>query len=188
VLLGPIPPFLLKTNDNSEGVNKTVFDGIMAAVVADRYALKDFLDNFYNVDKLPPARISDQARQASWNVGAGASAHAIVACVPTWLTDFRGDLPKIDVPTLVVQGTEDRILPIGSTGRVLRSSRMSGSWRSRKVRTTSAGLTPAESTRPCSIFSPTSCASLAGLGVGEGTQVRGLLQACAIPEAEVGIA
>ena len=115
-----MPPFLLKTNDNPEGVNKSVFDGIMAAVVADRYAyLKDFLDNFYNVDKLRPARISDQAWQASWNVGAGASAHATLACVPTWLTDFRGDLPKIDVPTLVVQGTEDRTLPVGSTGRRL---------------------------------------------------------------------
>jgi non-heme chloroperoxidase len=120
VLLGPIPPFLLKTSDNPEGVDKSVFDGIIAAATADRYAyFKDFFDNFYNVDKLGPARISDQALQASFNVAAGASAYASVACVPTWLTDFRADLPKIDVPTLVVQGTEDRILPIDATGRRL---------------------------------------------------------------------
>ena len=57
-------------------------------------------------------RISDQAWQASFNVAAGASPHATYACVDTWLTDFRADLPRIDVPVLVVHGTEDRILPI----------------------------------------------------------------------------
>jgi non-heme chloroperoxidase len=120
VMLGPIPPFLLKTDDNPEGVDKSVFDGIMAAVTADRYAyLKDFLDNFYNVDKFRGTRISDQAWQASWNVAARASAYATLACVPTWLTDFRDDLPSIDIPVLVVQGTEDRILPIDATGRRL---------------------------------------------------------------------
>jgi non-heme chloroperoxidase len=120
VLLAPVPPFLLKTDDNPEGVDKSVFDDIMAAIVADRPAyLKEFLDNFYNVDKLRPARISDEAWQLSWNVAAGASAYGTLACVPTWLTDFRDDLPRIDVPVLVVQGTEDRILPIDSTGRRL---------------------------------------------------------------------
>ncbi len=116
VLFGAIPPFLLKTADNPEGVDGQVFEGIKAAVVADRYAyFKDFLDNFYNVDKLAPERISDQAWQASFNVAAGASPHATYACVDTWLTDFRDDLPKIDVPVLVVHGTEDRILPFDST-------------------------------------------------------------------------
>jgi non-heme chloroperoxidase len=119
-LLGPIPPFLLKTDDNPEGVDKSVFDAIMAAIVADRPAfLKDFLDNFNNVDKFRGTRISDQAWQMEWTVAAGASAYATLACVPTWLTDFRGDLPKVDVPTLVMQGTEDRILPIDATGRRL---------------------------------------------------------------------
>jgi non-heme chloroperoxidase len=116
VLFGAIPPFLLKTADNPEGVDGEVFEGIKAAVVADRYGyFKDFLDNFYNVDKLAPERISDQAWQASFNVAAGASPHATYACVDTWLTDFRDDLPKIDVPVLVVHGTEDRILPFHST-------------------------------------------------------------------------
>ena len=119
-LLGAIPPFLLKTHDNPEGVDRSVFDGIEAAIVADRYAyFKDFLDNFYNVDKLAPERISEQAWQASFNVAAGASPYASYACVDTWLTDFRSDLSKIDVPVLVLHGTEDRILPFDSTAKRL---------------------------------------------------------------------
>ena len=119
-LFGVIPPFLLKTDDNPEGVAGSVFEAIKAAVVKDRYAyFKDFFDNFYNVDKLAPERISEQAWQASFNVAAAASPYASYACVDAWLTDFRADLPKIDVPTLVVHGTEDRILPFDSTAKRL---------------------------------------------------------------------
>lgn len=119
-LLGAISPFLLKTDDNPEGVDGQVFEEIKAAIVKDRYAyFKDFFDNFYNVDKLAPERISEQAWQASFNVAAGASPFASYACVDTWLTDFRGDLPKIDVPVLVVHGTEDRILPYEATAKRL---------------------------------------------------------------------
>ncbi len=120
-LLGTIPPFLLKTDDNPEGVDQSVFDGIKAAVLADRPAyFKDFLDNFYNVDKYAGTRISDQAWQDSFIVAVGASAHAAHACVDTWLTDFRGDLPKIDVPTLLVHGDADRILPYEATAKRYR--------------------------------------------------------------------
>jgi non-heme chloroperoxidase len=116
MLFGTIPPFLLKRDDNPDGVDGQVFEDIKAAIVNDRYAyFKDFLDNFYNVDVLAPDRISDQAWQASFNVAAGASPYATYACVDTWLTDFRNDLPKIDVPTLVMHGTEDRILPFDAT-------------------------------------------------------------------------
>ncbi|WP_329179049.1 alpha/beta fold hydrolase [Streptomyces sp. NBC_01477] len=119
-LFGPIPPFLLRTDDNPDGVDQAVFDGIKDAIVADRPAfLKAFLDDFNNVDKLGGARISQQAWQAQWNVAAGASPIATLACVSAWLTDFRRDVPRNDVPTLVVQGTEDRILPIAATGRRL---------------------------------------------------------------------
>src|SRR3989454_2167206 len=118
-LLGAIPPFLLKTDDNPEGVDGSVFEGIKMAIVADRYAyFKDFLDNFYNVDTLGGTRISDQAWQASFNVAAS-SPYATYACADTLLADFRADLPRIDVPTLVVHGNEDRILPIGATARRL---------------------------------------------------------------------
>jgi non-heme chloroperoxidase len=120
VLFGAIPPFLLKTDDNPEGVDGQVFEDIKAAVLRDRYAyFKDFFDNFYNVDKLAPERISDQAWQASFNVAASASPHASYACVDTWLTDFRADLPNIDVPMLVAHGTEDRILPFEATAQRL---------------------------------------------------------------------
>jgi non-heme chloroperoxidase len=116
VLFGVIPPFLLKTDDNPEGVDGQVFEDIKAAIVKDRYAyFQDFFDNFYNVDKLAPERIGEQALQASFNVAASASPYASLACVDAWLTDFRGDLPKFDVPTLVVHGTEDRILPFEAT-------------------------------------------------------------------------
>ncbi len=120
VLLGAIPPFVLKTGDNPEGVDGSVFEGIKQAVIADRYAyFKDFFDNFYNVDQYRGTRISDSALEASFNVAAGASPYATYACVDTWLTDFRPDLPKIDVPMLVLHGTADRILPFEATAKRL---------------------------------------------------------------------
>jgi non-heme chloroperoxidase len=116
VLFGAIPPFLLKTDDNPEGVDGAVFEGIKETVLKDRYAwFKQFFDDFYNVDKLAPERIGEQAWQASFNVACMGSAYSSYACVDTWLTDFRDDLPKIDVPTLVLHGTEDRILPYEAT-------------------------------------------------------------------------
>jgi non-heme chloroperoxidase len=119
-LLGAIPPFLLKTDDNPEGVDQSVFDGIKAAVLADRPTwFKDFFDNFYNTDDYLGTRVSEQALQAGFITAVGASPHAAHACVDTWLTDFRGDLPKIDVPTLLVHGDADRILPIEATANRL---------------------------------------------------------------------
>jgi non-heme chloroperoxidase len=116
VLIGVIPPFLLKTEDNPEGVDGQVFEDIKAAVVKDRYAFfKAFFDDFYNVNTLGPDRISAQAWQASFNVAAGSSPYASYACVDTWLTDFREDLPRIDIPTLVLHGTDDRTLPFAAT-------------------------------------------------------------------------
>ena len=120
-LFGVIPPFLLKTDDNPQGVPGEVFEGIKAAIVADRYAyFDDFFANFYNTDVLAPERIGDAALRASFQVAAGAGPYATYACVDAWLTDFRGDLPKIDVPTLVVHGTADRILPFEATAARLR--------------------------------------------------------------------
>jgi non-heme chloroperoxidase len=116
VFVSSIPPFLLKTADNPEGVDKSVFDGIQKAIVADWPAfLSAFLKDFYNVNVLGGTRISDQAVQC-WNVAAGASAKGSLDCVPAWGTDFRKDLQKINVPTLVIHGDADRILPIAATG------------------------------------------------------------------------
>jgi non-heme chloroperoxidase len=116
VLMGSIPPYLLKTGDNPEGVDGSVFDEIKAAVLKDRPAFfKSFLDNFNNVDVLDRTRISEQAWQNSFIVAVGASPYAAHACVDTWLTDFRNDLPRIDVPTLLIHGNADRILPYEAT-------------------------------------------------------------------------
>jgi non-heme chloroperoxidase len=120
VLIGAIPPFLLKRDDNPEGVDAEVFEDLKAAIVKDRYAaLKGFLDDFSNVDVFAPERISDHAWQASFNVAAASGPHATYVCVDSWLEDFRDDLPKIDVPTLVVHGTADRILPFAATAERL---------------------------------------------------------------------
>jgi pimeloyl-ACP methyl ester carboxylesterase len=117
VFISAIPPFLLKTPDNPDGVEKSVFTGIEAAADADRYAfLNEFFKNFYNTDALLGSRISNQAVHASWNVAAGASPTATVECVHTWYTDFREDLRRIDVPTLVIHGDADRIVPIAASG------------------------------------------------------------------------
>ena len=120
VLVSPIPPFLLQTSDNPDGVPQSLFDGFVQAARSDTPAwMKGFLDNFYNVDSLRGTLVSDQAYQASWNIAATASATAAVACIPTWTTDFRADLPKIDVPILVVQGDADQVLPLDKTGKRL---------------------------------------------------------------------
>jgi len=120
VLVSPIPPFLLQTSDNPEGLPASLFDGFVHAAQEDAPAwMKAFLDNFYNVDKFLGNRVSDQAYQASWNIASSASAIAAVACIPTWETDFRADLSKIDIPILVIQGTDDRVLPYPKTGERL---------------------------------------------------------------------
>jgi non-heme chloroperoxidase len=120
VLVSPIPPFLLQAGDNPEGVPQSLFDGFAQAARADTPAwMKGFLDNFYNIDTLRGTLVSDQAYQASWNLAVTASATAAVACIGTWTTDFRDDLPKIDVPMLVVQGDADQVLPLDKTGQRL---------------------------------------------------------------------
>ena len=129
VIVGGIPPYLLKTTDNPDGVDASVFEGIQKAVAADRYAFFiEFFKNFFNTDVFLGKRISEQAVQASWNVAAGASATASLACVPTWHEDFRNDVARIDVPTLVIHGEADRIVPIQASGakiaKLVKGSRL----------------------------------------------------------------
>ncbi|WP_326558988.1 alpha/beta fold hydrolase [Micromonospora sp. NBC_01796] len=116
--LASLEPFLLKTEDNPTGAPQELFDGILAAVTADRYAyFTDFYKSFYNTDENLGTRLSEEALRNSWNVAAGASWYASSAAVPTWITDFRADIPKIDVPVLILHGTADNILPIDATAR-----------------------------------------------------------------------
>jgi pimeloyl-ACP methyl ester carboxylesterase len=129
VIISGVPPYLLKTEDNPEGVDASVFNGIQKAVAADRYAFfTGFFQNFCNTDLLLGKRVSEQDVQASWNIAASSSSAASLACVPAWHEDFRGNLARIDVPTLVMHGDADRILPITAAGlrtaRLIRGARL----------------------------------------------------------------
>ena len=120
VLIGPIPPYLSQAPDNPDGVPANLFDGFRQQASADTPAwLKGFLDNFYNIDQFGGNRVSDEAYRASFNVAAAMSAIAAYECIATWQSDFRADLPKIDIPVLVIQGEADRIQPFDKTGKRL---------------------------------------------------------------------
>jgi non-heme chloroperoxidase len=118
VFLASLQPFLLKTDETPDGVPQEVFDDLLKAVKADRYAFfTTFFENFYNTDENLGKRISEQALKASWDLATNSSAYASVWAQPTWYTDFRADVEKIDVPALIMHGTGDRIVPIEPTGR-----------------------------------------------------------------------
>ncbi len=118
VFVSAVPPFLLKAPDNPEGMDGSVFEGIKKAVVADRPAyLAEFCAQFYNVDVLGGKLVSDHAVRASWNISVAASPKSALDCVDTWGTDFRQDLKRIDVPTLVIHGDADRIVPLPNSGK-----------------------------------------------------------------------
>jgi non-heme chloroperoxidase len=117
MIISGVPPFLLKTPQTPNGLDQSGFDDIQAAIAKDRLAyLTDFLAAFYNTDALLGKRVSEEVVRDSWNIAAGASPIGTWSCPPTWHTDFRDDLAQIDVPTLVMHGDADRILPIEATG------------------------------------------------------------------------
>jgi pimeloyl-ACP methyl ester carboxylesterase len=118
VFMSAIPPFLLKTSDNPEGVDGSVFDGMKKAIKADRPAfLTEFFSNFYNVDILKGTKISDEVVRLSWNIGSSASPKGTLDCVSAWLVDFREELKRINIPVLIMHGDADRILPLAATGK-----------------------------------------------------------------------
>ncbi|MEO3742988.1 alpha/beta hydrolase [Plantactinospora sp. B5E13] len=120
IVLSPLAPFLLKTSDNPEGVEQSLFDGFKKAVVEDRFAyLTSFVTAFFSYDENKGKRVSEEAFRAHWNVGARASGIATLQSIDAWLTDFRPDLPRIDVPLLIVQGDKDAVLPFPVTGQRL---------------------------------------------------------------------
>jgi non-heme chloroperoxidase len=118
VLIGTLGPYLVKAPDNPEGLDRSIFEGIKSAIRADRPTfLMEFLKNFYNYDVTGGTLVSDRVLDDNWNVAVGASAIGTVACVDCWIEDFRGDIPKNDVPTLLLHGDADRILPPDATSR-----------------------------------------------------------------------
>jgi non-heme chloroperoxidase len=117
----PLQPFLVQAEGNSTGVPQSVFDGIIAAAKADRFAwFTGFFSNFYNLDENLGSRISQEAVTASWNTASGSAPVAAYAVVHTWIEDFRADVAAVRAsgkPSLILQGTGDRIVPITATGR-----------------------------------------------------------------------
>ncbi|MGW7413457.1 alpha/beta fold hydrolase [Streptomyces sp. NPDC054863] len=117
--LASLEPCLLQSDDNPDGVApKEFFDGIVADVKDDRYAYYTaFFHDFYNLDENLGTRISEEAVRNSWNTAARGGSFAASAAPSTWYTDFRADIPAVDVPALILHGTADRILPAEGTAR-----------------------------------------------------------------------
>jgi pimeloyl-ACP methyl ester carboxylesterase len=108
----------VKAADNPDGIDAGVFKGIQAAIRTDRPAfLMEFLRNFYSWDTTGGKLVSERVLEANWNVGVGASAAGTVACVDAWIEDFRKDIARNDIPTLILHGDDDRILPPEATSR-----------------------------------------------------------------------
>jgi non-heme chloroperoxidase len=118
VFMSSVAPALRKSGDNPEGIDPAVFEGIKQSIEADRYhQLEGFLKLFYNKQLVGGTDISDAAIHASFNIGTMSSYSAYLNCVDAWLEDFRGDIAQIKIPTLVIHGDSDQILPIDATGR-----------------------------------------------------------------------
>ncbi|WP_228002419.1 alpha/beta fold hydrolase [Nocardia australiensis] len=119
--LASLEPFLVQRDDNPEGVPQEVFDGIVAAARADRYAwYTQFYKDFYNLDETLGTRISEEVVRANWNTATTSAPVAAYAVVPAWIEDFRADVAAVratQLPTFILHGTKDNILPIDATGR-----------------------------------------------------------------------
>jgi pimeloyl-ACP methyl ester carboxylesterase len=119
--LASLEPFLVKRDDNPEGVPQEVFDGIVKAARDDRYAwFTQFYKDFYNLDATLGSRISQEVVTANWNTATISAPVAAYAVVSAWIEDFREDVEAVRAaakPTLILHGTEDNILPIDVTAR-----------------------------------------------------------------------
>jgi non-heme chloroperoxidase len=115
-IISGITPYLLNTADNPGPLDQAAVQEIQGAIAKDRLAfLTGWNQDFYNLDTLLGTRISEEVVRDSWNVAAGASPKATIDCPASWLTDFRNDLSEFNVPTLVMHGDADRVLPILAT-------------------------------------------------------------------------
>ena len=118
VFISAIPPFLLKTDDNPEGADQSLFDGLIAGHEHDRPAfLADLTRQIFNFDVLGGDLVSEDDVRFNWNIAMSAAPQATRDSMPAWLEDFRPDIAKVDVPTLVIHGDADRIVPFEISGR-----------------------------------------------------------------------
>jgi len=116
VLIGAAPPLMLKTDANPGGLPMEAFDGIRAGVLADRSQFfKDLTTPFYGANR-PGAKISQGLRDSFWFQGMMAGFKGVIDCIKAFSeTDFTEDLKKFDVPTLILHGDDDQIVPIGAS-------------------------------------------------------------------------
>lgn len=122
VMISPIPPFLLQTSDNPEGVDQSVFEGFMHQIKADRFAfLTSFFNDFFSYDQTKGKRVSEDAFRGNWNIATAASPIGTLACIRTWMEDFRADVSRVDVPVLLIHGDADRVLPYPKTSPRLQA-------------------------------------------------------------------
>jgi non-heme chloroperoxidase len=140
VLIGTLGPYLVKAPDNPEGVDPKVFDEIRAGIKADRpTAMMEFWKNFYSVGGEDGKRVSERVIAANWIVAVGASPIGTLACVDAWIEDFRKDIPRNDIPTMIIHGDDDRILPPDATSR--RQAKMIKNVKFVEIKGASHGLT-----------------------------------------------
>lgn len=123
VFIESLAPSFVKSEDNPDGVDEAAVAAVQQAVLDDRFTwLTGLLSDFLNFDHNLGSRVSEDTVRNLWNAGAEASPYATWACVPTWLDDYAEDLERIDIPTLIIHGTADRILSIDGQGRRLHAA------------------------------------------------------------------
>ena len=123
VFIESLAPSFAKSDENPEGVDPAGVAGVQQAILDDRFKwLTGLTGDFLNLDDYLGTRVSEDTVRAIWNAGSEASPIATWACPPGWLDDFGQDIKRIDVPTLILHGTADRILPIAGQGRRLHAA------------------------------------------------------------------
>src|SRR3954462_13313534 len=123
VFIETLAPSFAKSEDNPEGLDEAGVGGGQQGVRDDRFSwLSGLIGDFLNLDDYLGKRVSEDTVRALWNAGAEASPLATWACPVGWLDDFSQDITRIDVPTLILHGTTDRILPIDGQGRRLHAA------------------------------------------------------------------
>src|SRR4051794_27490495 len=123
VIIESLAPSFAKSGENPEGIDEAGVAGVQQAILDDRFAwLTGLVGDFLNLDEYLGKRVSEETVRAIWDAGADASPRATWACPRGWLEDFGDDLRRLDVPTLILHGTADRILPIDGQGRRLHAA------------------------------------------------------------------